>query len=244
MDNNNAFGRCLTYLDSQSKIGHGFVEVHDSPRMAVAVARQTGSGAIRIAEKLAGYLQARLPAEERPWTVFDKNLINQVLEDHHLPARLARFLPEDRVSYINDMVDEILGLHPPSWVVVRQSTETILRLAELGNVILVGRGANAITSRLPNVLRVHLVGSLERRVARVQARDHLNRAEAVDFIRRQDRGRARYVKTYFHRDVSDALLYDLTINTDHLSEDEVVRLMGDAVLLRKNLADRELEHAA
>ncbi len=244
MKSEDAFGQCLTYLASQSKIGPELVPTHNSSRMAVAISRQTGSDAIRVAEKLADYLQAQTPADERPWTVFDKDLITKVLEDQHLPARLAKFLPEDRVSYINDTVDEILGLHPPSWVVVRQSTETILRLAELGNVILVGRGANAITSRLPNVLRVRLVGSLEQRILRVQAMEHLTYAEALLFIRRRDRGRARYVKTYFHRDIADVLLYDLTINTDHLAADEVVRLIGDPVLRRKYLAGQEQEQAA
>lgn len=82
---------------------------------------------------------------------------------------------------------------------------------------------NGITSRLPNVLRVRLVGSLEQRLARI----HLNRVEALEFTRRTDRGRARDVRKYFHRDIADALHYDLTINTDRPAEDEVVRLIGE-----------------
>lgn len=54
--------------------------------MAAAISRQTGSGSTRIANKLADYLQAFTPADARPWTVFDKNLITKVLEDHQLPA--------------------------------------------------------------------------------------------------------------------------------------------------------------
>jgi Cytidylate kinase-like family len=240
MDNEDAFGRCLEYLDSQSQVRPGRVRYFGPRAVAVAIARQTGSGAIPIAHKLADFLQAQTPADERPWTVFDKNLIAKVLEDHHLPARLARFLPEDRVSAINDTLDEILGLHPPSWVIVRQSTETILKLAEMGNVILVGRGVNAITNRLPGVLRLRLVGSLERRVARVQEQEHLDRAQAQAFLRRNDLGRARYVKKYFHRDINDPLLYDLTINTDNLPEEEAVRLIADQVLRRKVIANQEV----
>jgi diguanylate cyclase (GGDEF)-like protein len=45
------------------------------------------------------------------------------------------------MSEITDTLDELLGLHPPAWTLVRQMTETILHLAEMGNVILVGRGA-------------------------------------------------------------------------------------------------------
>ena len=227
-----AFSRCLSYLGSESKVRSGPVGYRPPQPMSVAMARQTGSGAIAIAQKLAAYLQAHTGPEERPWAVFDKNLISRVLQDHRLPARLARFIPEDRVSALSDTVDEILGLHPPSWLLVRQSTETILRLAELGHVILVGRAANAITGRLPNVLRVRLTGSLEARLARVQSREQLTRPAALALLRRQDRGRARYVKTYFQKDITDPLLYDLTISTDRLSDEEVVRLLGETVLRR------------
>jgi cytidylate kinase len=233
MDTSHLFAGCLAYLDSQAHgtpRPPGVEEIW--PRMAVAISRQTGSGAIRISAMLAEYLEKHRAEGEPPWTVFDKNLITRVLEDHHLSGRLAKFLPEDKVNAISDTVDEILGLHPPSWIIVHQSTETILKLAQLGNVILVGRGANAVTSRLPNVLHIRLVGSLERRVARIQEAKQLGRAAALAFIRRTDLGRARYVRRYFHKDVADVLRYDLTINTDHLSEEEVVRLIGNTVLGR------------
>ncbi len=231
MNREHQFAHYLAYLECQAQVPKP-VRVYTSQRMAVAISRQTGSGAIRIAELLAEYLQAHGPVDDRPWTVFDKNLITKILEDQHLPARLAKFLPEDKVNAITDAVDEILGLHPPSWVVVRNSTQTILRLAELGNVILVGRGANAITGRLPNVLRVRLVGSLEKRIARIQELEHLNHEQARAFVERSDRGRIRYVQKYFHQDISDALLHDLTINTDRFSNEDVVRLIGDTVLRR------------
>lgn len=244
MDSEDLFDRCLIYLDSQTKVQPGPVPFHNPVRMAVSISRQAGSGAVRIAQRLAEYLQARAAPDERPWTVFDQNLITKVLEDHHLPARLAKFLPEDRVSAISDTVDEILGLHPPSWVIVRQSVETMLRLAELGNVVLVGRGANAITSRLPNVFRVRLVGSLEQRIARVQEMEHLSRPAARGCVRRHDRGRAAYVRKYFHQDITNVLLHDVIINTDRLSEDEVVRLIGEPVLRRIQSASAQLQQAA
>jgi hypothetical protein len=37
----------------------------------------------------------------------------KVLEYHHLPSRLARFMNEDRISEISDTMDDP-SLHPPS----------------------------------------------------------------------------------------------------------------------------------
>jgi hypothetical protein len=183
-----------------------------------------------IAEELASYLQEHGPKTRRPWTVFDKNLVEQVLEDHNLPREIARYLPEDKISQLNDMVEELLGLHPPSWTLLRQTTETVLRLAQLGNVILVGRGANVITGRLENVFHVRLVGSVEQRVQLVEEYYQLSRKAALQFLQKEDRGRQRYLKRYFGKNVDDPLLYHMTLNTDRISYQDATRLIGDAVL--------------
>jgi len=147
---------------------------------------------------------------------------------------MARFLPEDAHNPVDDVVHELLGLHPPSWLIVQQSIETILNLVRSGNVIIVGWGANAVTRRLPNVFQLRLVGSLERRAARIEAREHLSRTEARAAIERSDRARARYVRRYFQQDVANDLQYALVINTDHFAEGEAARLICEAVLNRRS----------
>jgi cytidylate kinase len=199
----------------------------------VTISRQTGSGAHVVAEKLAACLQTHTPSDARPWTVFDRNLVEKVLEDHNLPHRLARFMPEDRVSEIADMMDELFGLHPPSWTLVRQTTETILHLAELGNVILIGRGATVLTNKLEYVYHVRLVGSLEKRVAHMQELNGLNKQAALELIRREDRGRRRYLKTHFKADLDDLLLYHLVINTDLVPYEAAAQIIADAMLKRR-----------
>jgi|ERR1044071_6293835 cytidylate kinase len=132
---------------------------------------------------------------------------------------------------LDDLLDELFGLHPSSWVIVQQSIETVLSLVHSGNVVLVGWGANVITSKLPNVFHVRLVGSLEQRIARIQDREHLNRKQALAFIMHQDRGRERYVRRYFSQQLSDTQFYHLIINTDRFSENDVARLIADTALV-------------
>jgi hypothetical protein len=203
-----------------------------APHRAVTISRQAGSGAHAVAEKLAVLLQAHNPKDACPWTIFDRNLVGKVLREHNLPERVAKFMPEDRTTEIKDTMEELFGLHPPSWLLVRKVTETILHLAELGNVILIGRGAAVVTAKLAHVFNVRLVSALEKRVQRIQELEHLSKKAALKFIEREDRGRERYLKQYFEADVDDALLYDLTINIDRISHDQAARLIADAVLNR------------
>lgn len=198
-------------------------------RQAITISRQTGSGGHAVAERLAEYLQAHESDESHPWTVFDRNLVERVLSEHHLPSRLARFMPEDRVTEVSDTMDELFGLHPPSWTLVRQTSETILHLADIGHVILLGRGANVITRKLNYVFHVRLVGSLERRIERIQEVNKLSRAAARDLVNREDVGRRRYLRKYFDQDIDNPLLYHLVLNTDFISYEEGARIIGEAM---------------
>jgi len=226
-----ALEKCQAFLASQFQSANRFPQNSDTtPRHAVTISRQAGCGAHAIGSKLAEYLQAHGPKGAAAWTVFDRNLVEKVLEDHSLPQRLAKFMPEDRISQITDAVEELFGLHPPSWILVRQIAETVLHLAEMGNVILIGRGANVITHRLSHVFHVRLIAPFETRLERVVKYEQLDRKAARAFIRRADSGRERYLKKYFHKDLNDPLLYHLVINTDVVSLDQAARLIGDAVL--------------
>jgi cytidylate kinase len=231
MTTGSSLEKCFSFISCQLNppVQEARYQPHAQPKPAVTLTRQTGSGAMEIAGRLAEHLQSRDPVP-CGWTVFDKNLVEKVLEEHNLPKQLAQYMPEDRVSAIQDMVEEILGLHPPSWTLIRQTTETILHLAELGNVILVGRAANVITRPLKNVFHVRLIAPLDKRVEQVMAHSPFDRPAAMEFIHKEDLGRKRYLKEYFRQDEDDPLLYDLLVNTGRIPHEEVARLIGDAVL--------------
>jgi cytidylate kinase len=202
-------------------------------RRAVTISRQAGCGALVVAEKLAHYLDAHAPGNTCPWTVFDRNLIDKVLEDHNLPTCLAKFLPEDRVSELEDLMIDVFGVHPTATTVLQQTAETILRLAGAGNVILIGRGANLVTARLPHVLHVRLVAPLEKRIAHaLRFYYDLNKteAEARKFCLSGDAARRRYLKKYFGVDIEDPLHYHMIVNTGLVGYDDAARIIGDALL--------------
>jgi cytidylate kinase len=226
--------RCLTYINCNLQQPHGSSAFHATHeyRPAITISRQAGSGGHTVAEKLAEILQAQAADPSCPWTVFDRNLVEKVLKDHHLPDNLAKFMPEDRISEMADTMDELFGLHPPSWTLVRQTTDTILHLAELGNVILIGRGSNVITRKLENVFHVRLVGSLEQRVKRMQESHQLTHKSALEFVQREDLGRRRYLKKYFNKEIDDPLLYHLVINTDLIPSEEAAQLVAQSLTLR------------
>jgi cytidylate kinase len=227
--------QCLSFINCQlkprDKPGPG--EPAAAARRAVTISRASGSGGHVVARRLAELLQAQTPRDACPWTVFDRQLVDKAIEEQHLPKHWERFMPEDRISEISDIMDELFGLHPSSWTLVRKVSDTMLHLAELGNVILIGRAANIVTSKLDYVFHVRLVGPLAKRVAYIQELEHLSLKAAKEFVRKEDAARRRYVKKYFGKDIEDPLLYHLVINTDLVSYEEAARLIAEAVVGRQ-----------
>jgi hypothetical protein len=93
----------------------------------------------------------------------------------------------------------VLGATCRSGELAQHTTQTILRLAGLGRTILVGRGSNIITARLPKVFHVRLVAPLTTRIRHAAEYYHLSETEAAKLVREQDQARGRYVRRLLQR---------------------------------------------
>ena len=228
-----------SFVTSQFRNATGFTGLNPGRPVgpAVTVSHQTGAGAHDIAERLTETLGQANPSDSKPWTVLDRQLVETALEEHHLPRQLAKKMPEDKRSYVDDVLDDLFGLRPPSWVLVPQVIETIMRLAAGGHVVLIGRGATLATEQLPNVFHVRLVASLATRISRVQASHSLTAEEAARFVEHADRGRERYARANFHARIDDELLYHMVINTDRLG-------YADAAAVIALAATKHFQHGA
>jgi cytidylate kinase len=198
----------------------------------VTVSRQTGAGGNAFGEALCAFLEKAQPKGRGPWALVDRELVDKILEDEALPDRLATWSPEDHLSGVSFVVEELLGLHRATWKPMQETTETILRLGEMGNVVLVGRGANVILGHLPHAFHVRLVASLESRVAHMAEVRGTSRKAALAYVQAEDKARQRFVRRYFQVDVTDPLLYSLVVNVDRVPIAEAARIVGEAVLDR------------
>lgn len=226
---------CKSYIDCQAKRAEAVAwECRKKEALpVVTISRQAGAGGVAVAQRLAQYLQEHDTRTACPWTVFDKRLVQKMLEDHKLSASVAKFMPDEEYSEIRDTVEELLGLHPARWTLVEKMSETILHLAQMGNSILVGRGANVIIGFVPHAIHVRLVGSVERRVRYCQEHYQFNAEQAAEFVKQTDLGRAHFLKRHFNRNIDDPSLYHLVINTDVVTHNEAAAIIGRFVLSRQ-----------
>ena len=201
----------------------------------VTISREAGSGGTSLARILARKLNGSAPSGVA-WTVFEGNVTSSMLQEHHLPARLARYLPEDHVSEINAYVGELVGLHPSLWDLVQKTNETMCRLARRGHVVLVGRGANFATKAVEGGVHVRLVAPVKHRAHYLAQLYDISETEAEARNARCDAARRRYVKDTFDADIADLSAYDLVINTARMTLTQAGDLVATQVQAKIRVA--------
>lgn len=226
-----AYEKCRRYIDAHTRqFGETDFRKIKSSCPCITISRETGAGAGFVSQHLISYLQAVTNDKSCEWTFFDKLLIEKILEDHNLPHQLSEFMKEDKYSSVSSIINELLGIHPSKWTLLHKTTETIIQLARMGNVVIVGRAASVITAKLPNTFHVRLVAPLENRVQKMIKQYSMSEKEAVEFIKREDNSRKNYVKSNFYKEIENPHLYHLVLNTGLITYEEAARLIGYAVV--------------
>jgi len=208
----------------------------------ITLSRETGAGATTLGQELVSLLDRDSAGDGTRWALLDRDLLDQALKHHSLPATLAEYLPEDRISEIRATIGELVGLHPSLWQLEQKGAESVLQLAHVGHVILAGRAAHLITRALPGGLHVRLVASRDTRIARTAQARHCDRTDAARLIEAQDEARRRFVRANFDADLDDPHAYDLVINTDRLSARAAAEIVVAA--LHQRLREPVAESAA
>lgn len=200
----------------------------EQPRSFLTLSRQAGAGAHSVGERLVEILNGHQP--EVPWTLFDDNLVHEVLREHDLPGDLARYMSEERAAEATDFMEVALGLHPPVDGLVRKMKATIIALARIGHVILVGRGSHILTRGLRGGVHVRLVATTEHRQANLGRVFGLDAREAEARMNALDAGRRAWVKRHCGEDIDDPLTYDVVINATAQSIDAIASMLGRRLL--------------
>jgi cytidylate kinase len=163
----------------------------------ITVSRQLGSLGCDIADAVAQQLGYR-----KVW----RRLINQA-------ARRAR-TPEMALDMLDDL--GLLGLKPSlseEKAYLDAVRELIEEHARAGNVLIVGRGGQAVLRGWPNTLHVRIIAPMDVRVERLVRRHGISSKAALAQIQASDRRRKRFVERAYHVDWGDPTLYDLVLNT-------------------------------
>jgi hypothetical protein len=195
------------------KLGNQAVH-KDQPTLSVAravsfvtISREAGAG---------GGEAALLVGQRLGWDVLDKNLLDRVADQFHLPRTMLDLVDETSSNWVYDVLGSWLDHRlVPHEKYVSFLSRVVVNAARHGNCVLVGRGAQFLLPR-EKVLAVRLIAPEKYRITRIAQQRNISAADARRWMVETDRGRRGFVEQFFHHAIDDPHLYDLVLNTERL----------------------------
>lgn len=209
----------------------------------ITISRQAGSWGDEIAHRLCEQLGLRY---------FDKQLMAQVAGEVGLsPGEIVDFSESNyKVRSLFDRLfrksEAVAVAQARTWKVdasgVRKADvklldenqaislvqATIRAAYQQGDVLIVGRGGQALLQDRPDVLHVRVEAPLHVRIQRVQEAEVVNAEMAEELVNRRDAVAAAYLRRFYDIDWFDPKLYHLILNTGKLSVDAAVATVVQA----------------
>lgn len=134
-------------------------------------------------------------------------------------------VPSARVLGVSPIYTQQFRNEVTSDDIYEAETEILKELANEGSCVIMGRSGFHVFENHPNHLHVFITASEENRVRRVIKKQGLKEETAVALIRDIDRARENYIQRHTGRSRYDARNYDLVINADGHSEEQIADLI-------------------
>ena len=195
----------------------------------VTISRQAGAGGHALALLLNEAIQ-RLHAEPlfQGWH-YDQDLFHEVGRDPELGKTLENLRNTEYHSHAEDMISQLIYGSSSQDTVVKKMFHLMRAFALHGKAIFVGRGSTLLTRDLPLGIHVRLEASMESRVKRMMRVLNVDARTAREKVEEKDKAKAELVKTFFHKDIRDSLLFDIVWNTDRVPIEEIAKILIEMI---------------
>jgi cytidylate kinase len=210
-----------------------WVNVHDqlatkssiANKISITLSREYGCEAYPLAEELEKRLEG-LTGEK--WHIFDHAIITAISKSENLSEQFLDNLGSSSHIFDVIMADFInTTSHDDAY---KKIVEYILKVAQFGNAIIVGRGSGIITQKLDNCFHFRLEAPEAFRISSIENRLHISSEEARAIVIENQTKRERYISKYFGTKVSNHELYDAVFNNQRMSVEKMAQSIIAAVI--------------
>lgn len=181
----------------------------------ITISREFGAkGAV-----FASYLARKIG-----FKVWDKELLQAITNEVGGGLKTVEMVDERRRKPVHDTVSGYFHNIPTNITYMRSLNRVVDSIEEFGNSIIVGRGANYICKN-PKALHIRIVSPLKARIENYSKIEKVSFVDAKKIIETKDRERREFINLNFHRDINDASDYDLVINANSFTMDELAAIV-------------------
>ncbi len=210
----------------QSKVSHGLP--------VVTLSREYGCPSKLIARLLADAINRRLKTPlQVPWKFISKEIMEEAAKDLQMKTvELNYLLSSGNKGLLEDILTSFTPVYASNIKLKKTLVRVVKGLAARGNVIMVGRGSSAILQGIPGTFHVRLQAPVEWRIREVSRVKNIPASEAANLVSSTDRKRTELIEMVFGKRFSMEI-FDLVINCERFTVDQIVELMLKAILLKR-----------
>lgn len=207
----------------------------------ITVSRETGAADIRFLKDLLQAINETDTGKTKEWIMFGKESLGILINDKSITKSIDEYLPEQKIPELQAMLEQLFGVHSSIQKIVKEVSHSIMKIALMGETILIGRGANHITKHFHGGLHIRFIASMNQKISDVQ-KLYADKFENFDFknakkyIEEIDKNKREYIKKNFSEDIAEPLNYSLIINLSKLTEKETINIICRQIIeIRNNL---------
>ncbi|MBU8933315.1 MAG: cytidylate kinase-like family protein [candidate division Zixibacteria bacterium] len=183
------------------------------PPQIITVSRQTGSRGSYFASKLAHKLDCQR---------IHREIIDAICSSSGYRKRIIESLDERYRTVLDTLVTALLtGQAVDHGDYYRHLCQVVLSMAELGGIVLVGRGGGFILGPRRG-FHIRVVCPRQERIDNLVSYKNVSATEAEESVERSDAQRREYISKLFGANIDDPSWYDLVFNTAYLDVEEMV----------------------
>jgi cytidylate kinase len=199
-----------------------------SAPLVITISRQFGSGGSYIGQQLAKKLNIYYADREILRKAAERlSVVEEELYTREEKTQsLWKYFAEISTSGLgSDGYAPPKNILPTAQELFITESEIIQEIAKERSAVIIGRCGFHILREHTNIVKVYLHANISFRIKRIRELHKISDFEAQELIKKNDKERNQYIKTFTETDWTDARKFDLCVDTSEIGTDKSVELI-------------------
>jgi CMP/dCMP kinase len=199
-----------------------------SAPLVITISRQFGSGGSYIGQQLAKKLNVYYADREilrkaaERLSVLEEELYTR----EEKTQSLWKYFAEISTSGLgSDGYAPLKNILPTAQELYLTESEIIQEIAKERSAVIIGRCGFHVLREHANIVKVYLHSDIHFRINRIKELHKISEFDALELIKKNDKERATYIKTFTENNWTDAKQFDLCIDTSKIGADNSVNMI-------------------
>ena len=209
----------------------------EPPGPVITISRECGCSGRILAEKLTERINLIINNPSQKWKWVNKEILSLASKELKInPDQIKHLLNAADKNFLDEIVSSFtVKYYAPDAKIKRAINEVVRHLATRGNVVIIGRGSEALTQDIQRSLHIKLYAPLNWKVDVISSRDNISKEAAKKIVIETDKRRLKFVEGYLAKE-PNKVIYDIDFNCAKFSVEEMIEVIMKVAVMKSLLS--------